>query len=139
MLDENGMDEIVRPTAYKNVDIISRGKKISNPTVIFISEKFKSMIKELREKYDYVLLDCAPVLQIYDYINIIGVSDGVLFAVAHGITTKNQVADAVKELRKSGANILGAVFTMYNNKHDIHYDKYYDKKYYDEKQSDAIE
>ena len=92
------------------------------------------MIAHLREKYDYVLLDCPPVLLVSDYIHISKVSDGVLFIVAHAKTTKGQVAEAIKELKKNGANVLGAVFSMYDAKKSKYYrggnypTRYYRKK-----------
>jgi Mrp family chromosome partitioning ATPase len=58
------------------------------------------------------------VLLVSDYIHISKVSDGVLFMVAYASTTKSQVADAINELRKNDANILGTVFTMYDRKKD---------------------
>jgi capsular exopolysaccharide synthesis family protein len=122
ILKELPIADIVKPTQYKNVDIITRGQEVYNSSLVFVSDKFKSFIAELREKYDYVLLDCAPVLQVSDYIHISKVSDGVLFVVAHAQTSKTQVAEAIKELKKNGANILGAVFSMYDKKKD--------KKYY---------
>ena len=109
-----------------------------NPALILVSDKFKALIAELKEKYDYVFLDCAPILLVSDYIHISKVSDGVLFIVAHASTTKKQVAEAVKELRKNGANILGSVFTMYDKKKDkdfYGYGNYYgyrDSSYGDE-------
>lgn len=112
------LENIIRDSGYKNVEIITRGSEVYNPSLILVSDKFKSLIAELKEKYDYVFLDCAPVLQISDYIHILKVSDGVLFMVAYASTTKKQVAEAVKELRKNGANILGSVFTMYDRKKD---------------------
>lgn len=134
MLGSIGKDELIQHSAYKNVDVISRGGKVYNASVILVSDKFKELMGELREEYDYVILDCAPVLQVSDYINILSVADGVLFLVAYGMTSRNQVADAVKELKKNGAKILGSVFTMYDRKKDkgygYGYGKYYGKGYY---------
>lgn len=121
MLGESGKEEIVKHTEYKNVDVITRGAEIYNSALVLVSDKFKELIADLREEYDYVLLDCAPVLQVSDFIHIAKISDGVLFLVAYASTTKAQVAEAVKELRKNGANILGTVFTMYDRKKDKDY------------------
>lgn len=129
ILQGKPLDEIIKQTEYKNVEVITRGAEIYNSSLVFISEKFKSFIKDLREKYDYVLLDCAPVLLISDYIHISKVSDGVLFIAAHGQTSKSQAAEAVKELKKNGANILGAVFTMYDSKKSGYYGLGYYRRY----------
>lgn len=134
MLGSIGYEELIIHTPYKNVDIITRGGKVYNASVILVSDKFKELMAKLREEYDYVLLDCAPVLQVSDYINILSVSDGVLFLVAYGLTSRNQVADAIKELNKNNARLLGSVFTMYDRKKDrgygYGYGKYYGKGYY---------
>lgn len=129
MLGELTKDQIIKHSKYKNVDVITRGAKIYNSSLILVSDKFKNFIAELRAEYDYVLLDCAPVLQVSDYIHIAQVSDGVLFLVAYGSTTRSQVSDAIKELKKNGANLLGTVFSMYDRKKDRGYD-YYGKGYY---------
>ena len=114
-------------------------EKVYNPSVILVSERFKNFIKELREEYDYVLLDCAPVLQISEYIHILQVSDGVIFVAAYGSTTKGQITDAVKELRKNGANILGSIMSMYDSKADKRYGYYqnYAYNYYHREEDDG--
>ncbi|MBP5467181.1 MAG: CpsD/CapB family tyrosine-protein kinase [Clostridia bacterium] len=132
-------EELIKHTSYKNVDLITRGSEIYNPALILVSDKFKDLIASLRDKYDFVLLDCAPVLQVSDYIHISKVSDGALFLVAYGKTTRAQVADAVKELRKNNIEIIGTLFTMYDKKKDArygygyggYYGKYYDSAYGD--------
>lgn len=129
MLGELKKEDVIKKSKYKNVDVITRGAKIYNSSLVLVSEKFKNFIGELRDEYDYVILDCAPVLQVSDYIHIAQISDGVLFLVAYGSTTRNQVADAVKELKKNGANLLGTVFSMYDRKKDRGYD-YYGRGYY---------
>ena len=132
MLGTISYEEMIKKTDYKNVDVITRGGEVYNSSVILISKKLEELIAKLKEEYDYVLLDCAPILQVSDYINILRLADGVLFLVAYGTTTRNQVSEAVKELKKNNANILGMVFTMYDRKKDktYGYGKYYGKGYY---------
>jgi len=144
ILGDEEKEGIIKHTEYKNVDVITRGAEIYNSSLVLVSEKFKSLIETLRNEYDYVLLDCAPVLQVSDFIHIAKISDGVLFLVAYASTTKAQVAEAVKELRKNGANILGTVFTMYDRKKDKDYasgGKYYGYSYraYEEYKDDEEE
>ncbi|MBE5737765.1 MAG: CpsD/CapB family tyrosine-protein kinase [Clostridiales bacterium] len=133
-LDHAGKENIIKKTKYQNVDIITRGSEIHNASLVLVSDKFKSLIADLRKKYDYVLLDCPPVLQVSDFIHISKVSDGVLFMVAYASTSRKQVAEAVKELKNNGANILGTVFTMYDKKKDkdyTGYGSYYKGRYYE--------
>ena len=126
MLGTATREQIIKHTKYKNVDLITGGEKIHNSSLVLVSDVFKELIASLRNDYDYVLLDCAPVLQISDYIHISKVSDGVLFIVAYGQTIKSQAADAVKELKRNDINILGTVFSMYDRKKDRGYGyKYY--------------
>ena len=139
MKDSIGRGDLIKHTNYKNVDLITRGAEIYNPALILVSDKFKEFIFSLRAEYDFILLDCAPVLQVSDYIHISKVSDGALFLVSYARTTKTQVTEAVKELRKNNIPILGTLFTMYDRKKDSHYGygyggyygKYYDSAYGD--------
>ena len=137
VLDKVDLDGITKKTSYKNVDLITRGDDIHNSSLVLVSDKFKNLIKTLREKYDYVLLDCPPILQVSDYMHISEVSDGVLFVVAYAQTTKTQVSEAIKELRKNKTNILGTVFSMYDKKKDRNYDGgAYDAYYYKSEDKD---
>ena len=117
-------EQIIKKTEYANVDIITRGGEIYNSSLVLVSDKFKELIASLRNQYDYVIVDCSPVLQVSDYIHISKVTDGVIFLIAYGITTKAQVAEAIKELRNNDAKILGTVLSMYNRK-DGGYNYYY--------------
>lgn len=113
LIDKVSYEKMVKKTEY-GVDLINRGSSIQNTISVLTSDKFKNLIKELKEKYDYVILDCPPVLVVSDYIHIGQVSDCCLFVVAHGITKKAQVKEAINELKKNNINIIGNVFTFYN-------------------------
>ncbi len=111
---------VVKSTEYENVSAITVGEmQITNSSLVVVSEKLKELILGLKEEYDYVLINCAPISTSSDYINLSFLIDGVIFLVAHGETRKEKVEIAVKELRKNGANILGCVFTKYNKKKDL--------------------
>ncbi|MBQ7348914.1 MAG: CpsD/CapB family tyrosine-protein kinase [Clostridia bacterium] len=122
MLGNAEKKDVIKKTEYKNVDCITRGAEIYNASLVLASDKFKDFIRGLKDEYDYVLLDCPPVLQVSDFIHIADVSDGVLFMVAYASTTKAQVAEAIREIKKSGSEILGTVFTMYDKKKDKTFD-----------------
>lgn len=128
-------EDILKQTEYKNVSLVTRGADITNPSLVLVSEKFKNLMEEFKNDFDFIILDCAPVLQVSDYIHISKVSDGVLFLTAFGMTTKAQVAEAVDELKKNDVKILGSVFTMYDKKKDKgygYYGKYYSYDYEEE-------
>ncbi len=122
ILGNKDLKSIIKKSEFENVDVITRGAEIYNTSSVFVSEMFKNLIADLRKEYDYVIMDCPPVLQVSDYIHISKVADGVLLLVAYAMTTKVQVTEAIKELRKNDTNILGTVFTMYDRKKDKNYE-----------------
>jgi capsular exopolysaccharide synthesis family protein len=84
--------------------IISPGSKRH-----FDSPRFESFLKLAREKFDYVLLDAAPIGNYPDPQTICSKVDGVVMVITSG-KTRRQVAQRVKkEVEDSGGKILGVV------------------------------
>lgn len=117
-------EEMIKPTKYDNVFIIPRGGEISNASIVLTSNKIKELIDNLRKEFDFILLDCPPVLLVSDYIHISQLSDGILFNVAYGLTKKKQVNEAISLLRQNNLNIIGAVYTFYDPKKSNNYEEY---------------
>lgn len=135
MKGELTKEEIIKKTTYENVDILTRGEEIYNSSIVLCSATFIDLIAQLRNNYDYIILDCPPVLQVSDYIHIAKVSDGVLLMVAHAKTTKAQIGETVKELNYKNIKILGTVFTMYNRAtYKSYYHSYNSYEYGDNKE-----
>lgn len=130
MAGEATKEQIIKHTEY-GVDIITRGKAIYNASLVLTSEKIIELIGSLKEEYDFVLLDCPPVLIISDYINIARLSDGILFIVAAGYTKKSAVKDAYALLAKTGTKVIGSVMTLAQKSMKGYYNYYgkYGKHY----------
>lgn len=130
LIDKIDKKTLLKQTDYNNVTVISRGSEVQNPTSILTSDKMSNLIEELKNEYDFVLLDCPPVLMISDYIHISRLSDGVIFNMAYGKTKKAQVKEAISLLRKNNIPIIGSVFTFYDPKRANSYGDYQYYNYY---------
>ena len=127
---EKTFDQIVKPTDAENVDLITCGDRISNHTIFFASPKFRAIIDEAKTKYDFIVLDCAPVKALSDYINISAVADATLLVVGSDKLSARDVDYTVKELEACNANLIGTVFNFSasENKKRYNYYYYYRKK-----------
>ncbi len=123
-------EELIKKTSYENVDIITKGHSVKSSSMIFTSQKMIDLIEELKKEYDFILLDCPPVVLVSDYMHIARLSDGVLLVVAYGITKKKYVTDAVNLLRNNNINIIGSVFSYYDPKISSTYYDYNGSYYY---------
>lgn len=110
----------------ENLDVIPAGRIPKDPTGLLSSQIFAEFITALKNKYDYVFVDLPPVATVTDAAIIAPNIDGYLVAVRHEDTQYKEVAESVRLLRMSGANILGYVY----NASPVTAKKYYSKNYY---------
>lgn len=113
------LDEVVCHTTVENLDIIFAGPYPPNPTELVGSEYFGEILKFLREKYDYVIVDAAPLGLVIDASLIAKYCDGAILVINIG-HVKYRVAQGVKaQLQKSGCKILGVVLNQVDRKKTI--------------------
>jgi protein-tyrosine kinase len=108
--------EMVRYSNEVGVDYIVAGEKTTAVVNVLEAKKLKELIAELREVYDYVLLDTPPVIAVSDALYIAKIADGVIFVVAQNVAKKTLVKEAIENLKKNEINILGTVLTQVNLK-----------------------
>ena len=130
MLGECDESELIKSTEY-GVDVVNRGKAAHNASIIFTSQKFKDLIESLKEKYDFVLFDCPPILLVSDYIHFSKLSDMIIFVACAGTTKSSQLKDAYDLIKMCNSNVLGTVMTYRNQgKFSLRYGGYYHSNYY---------
>lgn len=101
--------EIVQSSGTPGLDILTSGPVAPNPSEILASNRMKTVIEELKEKYDYVLIDTPPVLPVTDSSVISSIADGTILLTAWNQITPAMAKEAKTRLEQAGAKILGVI------------------------------
>lgn len=112
LLDETPVDEALERSPLADVDVLSTGPKTANPVELLARRDFAKILKFLRQQYDVVLIDTAPLLATTDGWMLASNADGVLLSLVLG---ESLVADAVRaceQLDFLGARVLGVVINQ---------------------------
>lgn len=115
------------------IDCLNRGTKVTYPTAVLNSEAIVKVFTELRKKYEYIIVDCPPILAVSDAAIVARLCDGCLFVVSQTKTEKNAAKESVKTLRDNNVTILGVIFAEITSKNSNYYNskyKYYYQNYY---------
>lgn len=82
--------DLVQPSAvHANLDILPGGALATNSTELVGQEAFADAIRQLKEKYDYVILDTAPLPLVTDTVLIGRTADSCVFVCRAGVTPKS--------------------------------------------------
>lgn len=127
--DMNTLDEVIRQTQYPNLQVITAGSLVPNPSEMLSSELFKDLLKDMEKKYNYIIIDSTPLNVVADALPLIKISDGVVIVVREKVSTYTEVDAAIKQLKMIDAKILGFIYNGAANKGHHYYTTYKKNKY----------
>lgn len=125
---EATLDETI--THYNNyLDVIPSGTKVKNPSELFSNERFDDLLDELKDRYDYVILDTPPINPVSDALIIAQKCEVLVMVIRAGATSfeafdKAYNALKVLEISLSGVIINGSDTTrkyLYKNRNKYQY------------------
>jgi capsular exopolysaccharide synthesis family protein len=106
LIGKKKLEDIIYKTSYQNLDVIPSGPIPPNPAELSGSVKAKDMFSELREKYECIIVDSAPVGVVSDIYTVASIADAMLLVVRHGYTKKNALSATLSEVETYGINGL---------------------------------
>jgi len=117
--------------------LLSAGKGMEEPLPLLESDAFAQMLAAVSEGFDWVLLDCTPMLPMADATSLSRLCDGVLVVAREGHTRKRTLVRALSSIEKSKQ--LGFIFNE-ASKVQVGYERYYGRYVsYGQKKSDGDE
>ena len=117
-------EEIRYTTNFQNVDIIFAGPVAPNPSELLGDPSMGELLADVRDKYDYILIDSPPMMNIIDAAVLARVCDGAILVIESGRVSYKEAQRVLDQLQKSQCRILGAVLNKVDIKNDKSYSKY---------------
>jgi len=137
---EAELKDVVFRGSNMGFDVLIGEKSTTNAADVFSSERFHDFVKNVRQIYDYIVIDTPPVLVVPDARVIAQSVDAVLFSVKWDATPKSQVLQGLRMFEQVNRKVTGMVLSQidpkglkkygYGGKYGGYYG-YYAKGYYD--------
>lgn len=104
-----------------NLFIVPAGKIPPNPAEMLASKAMEAFLEEMKNYFDYIVLDTPPLQAVTDAQVLSTKVDGSLIVVRAGVTKKDEVHNAVSIIKKVKGNIIGTVLNVAESKKDKYY------------------
>jgi capsular exopolysaccharide synthesis family protein len=121
------IEDAILPTRIENLFHVPAGAIPPNPAELLSSDRMESVLRELRERADVVIVDSPPLLPVADAASVAPRADGVIMIVRSGETHRDRLRQAASLLVKVGGRPLGVVINAVGPQ-DTYYG-YYDYYY----------
>ncbi|MRX38768.1 polysaccharide biosynthesis tyrosine autokinase [Flavobacterium sp. LC2016-23] len=116
LIKQKNLEEITNSTTIANLDVILSGPIPPNPSELILSEAMKELIDELKQKYDYIILDTPPVGLVSDALELAQYADVTLYIVRQNYTKKDMITLLNNRIKRGELNNASIVLNGYENK-----------------------
>jgi capsular exopolysaccharide synthesis family protein len=91
------------------LEMLFAGTKVDQPDQLLQGQALGQLIDKARDYYDLVVIEAPPVLQVADASDLARICEGAVIVVEPSRATRRNVADAIEQLRRVGAEVVGMV------------------------------
>src|SRR5262249_13934009 len=101
--------DAVRATSFSRLWVLPAGTWDAHALQALAQEDVRTLIEELKQQYDFIIVDSPPVLPVADSLLLGQHVDGVLFSILRDVSRVPAVYAAQQKLAPLGIRVLGAV------------------------------
>ena len=140
LLDEAGVEQVIKPTRYENLFAVTSGDRPHAPAELLGTIRFGQLLDELAQHADFVFLDSPAILPVSDAITMAPKIRGCIMVTRALWTPIKAARHARAQLKQIASPVLGAILNGVANSRGYYpyyygYYRYYAYKYtydYDE-------
>ncbi len=104
-------DEAVKRNVKDNLDVLTAGQVPPNPSELLGSDNMLTLLNMVKEKYDFVFLDCPPVEYVSDTSSLLLHVPQAIIIARQNHAVYGEVIHTVEAVKGVGGKILGAILT----------------------------
>ena len=106
-----------KTTQLDNWYVIPSGSLPPNPSELLGSRRMEATLEQLKEHFDYIVLDLPPVNLVSDALAISKYISGMIVVIREEYTEKRELETCMRQLKLSNVNVLGCVMNESNSFH----------------------
>ena len=110
------IEDIIQHTAFAHLDIITSGPIPIDPSELILSKRLPQLIHELKERYEYIVIDSAPIGIVTDTKTIMQYSDLNFIIIRESYAKKNFIATLEEMIAKHEFKNVGLLINASKDK-----------------------
>lgn len=130
LIGEVKLDDVIQSVGIENLYVITSGPLPPNPSELLGSEKMKTILTELKKKFDIIIMDSPPMIAVTDSVVLGQITDGLIMVIRAGKTTKDIAEKSKNNAEYARIKILGSVLNDVDVRHIYGTYNYYYHYYY---------
>ncbi len=136
--EDTKLENIIHKSTFNSyLDVIYSGMIPPNPTELLSNGRYELLIEELKTKYDFIILDTAPLLLVTDTFLISSLSDVIVYVTRSNYTEKSLIEFANNNIKQEKIKNVGFVLNDvskenlgYSNKYGYGYNNIQKKSFF---------
>lgn len=121
MAGERTLEEVIHHDLETGLHFLPIKGQTTNPTDLLDSQKMRLLVESLRDSYDYIVLDSAPLASVTDTKVAALLADKLIFCIRWGQSMIGAAEESIQALREVNIEPAGAVLTMVDMKKHAQY------------------
>ena len=110
LIDKCELNEIINETHIPNLHIITAGPVPPNPAELLSGEKIKALLSQLREMYDFIVIDTPPIGIVTDALFLMKYADVNIYVTRCNYTSKKVIKDVNDIVKTTGIKNVCILF-----------------------------
>lgn len=116
LIGQKNLDEVTQKTHIPFLDAITSGPVPPNPSELIMGDSMKEFMEELKNKYDYIILDTPPVGLVTDAVEISNFADVTLYITRQNFTKKEMINLLNNRVKRGELNNVSIILNGFQNK-----------------------
>ena len=126
IVGDHSIDDVIKTTEIPNLFVLPCGPLPPNPAELLMTQRFQTVLAELGERFDRIILDSPPLQVVTDAVVLSKHTDGVILVAKAGKTLREELRRSAKHVRNVNGKIFGTILNAIEpDKRSGYYYSYY--------------